>query len=191
LWLSKDAVTPYNYLAQEKPMGIREKMNAQKSAGFIVAGAFLLAATGILAYSQWPRHQFSGKTGFYSDDDGQTWFIDSVYKTVPFDHDGKQAYRAVIYSCQNGKTQFCAYLMRHEAGDKKKLDDAVAQAAQQGKPPSSVGLFENKQILGEMEIKAPGPGHSWEPLSSQAGTDEINSVLANHNDGTLDIVYAE
>ncbi len=157
----------------------------------MVAAIFLLTAAGILLYTQLPKHQFSGKTGFYSDDDGQTWFIDSVYKTVPFDHNGTQAYRAVIYSCQNGKVQFCAYLMRHNAQDKKRLDDALSQAVQQDKPPSSIGLFEDKGILDHMEVKAPGPGHSWEPLKSQAATDEINSVLANHNDGTLDIVYAE
>ena len=172
-------------------MGVREAINTKRNIGYAIGGAFLIIAIAILAYTEWPQHHFSGKTAFYSDDDGQTWFIDSVYKTVPFDHNGKPAYRAVIYSCDNGKTKFCAYLMRHKAEDKKRLDDAVAQAAQQGNPPSSVTLFEDKTILDEMEIKPPGPGQNWISLLNPKATDEINTVLGPHADGTLDIVYAE
>jgi hypothetical protein len=117
-------------------MGIREKINAKKSAGYGLAALFLLAAGGVLAYTQWPQHRFAGKTAFYSDDDGQTWFIDTVYKSTPFDHNGKQAVRAVVYSCENGKTKFCAYLMRDTPEDKKRLDDALATAAHAGNPPS-------------------------------------------------------
>jgi hypothetical protein len=172
-------------------MGVREKINAKKSLGYGLSIAFILVAASVLAYTQWPEHRFAGKTSFYSDDDGQTWFIDSIYKSTPFDHNGKQAYRAVIYSCENGKTKFCAYLMRDRPEDKKRLDDAVAQAAQQGNPPSSVALFEDKGIINDMEIKQPGPGHDWVPSLSSKATNEINTSLAPHADGTLDIVYAE
>jgi len=172
-------------------MGVREKINTKKSLGTAFAVALLLAAVGVLAYSNWPQHRFAGKTAFYSDDDGQTWFIDTIYKSTPFDHNGKQAYRAMIYSCESGKTKFCAYLMRDKPEDKKRLDDAVAQAAQQGNPPSSVTLFDDKGILNDMEIKQPGPGHDWFPSLSPKAVDEINASLAPHADGTLDMVYAE
>jgi phosphatidylserine/phosphatidylglycerophosphate/cardiolipin synthase-like enzyme len=151
----------------------------------------LLGAAGILAYSEWPEHRFAGKTTFYSDDDGQTWFIDSVYKTTPFDHDGKQAVRAVIYSYDHGSKRFCAYLMRHNASDKKRLDDALAEAAREGKPASSITLFGNLKILNNMEVKQDGSGHSWVPVNSTAGADVVNAGLIDHNDGTLDVVYAE
>lgn len=172
-------------------MGVRETLNQKKSVGVVLAVVFLLAAAGILVYTQWPEHHFSGKTAFYSDDDGQTWFIDSVYKATPFDHNGKPAVRAIIYSYDSGSKRFCAYLMRDKASDKKLLDDAVAQAATQDKPPSSVTLFDDKRILNEMEIKEPGPGHNWVGILSQAGMDATNDSLAQHADGTLDIVYAE
>jgi hypothetical protein len=77
-------------------MGVRETLNKKKSLGIAVAVIFLLLASGYLTYSEWPEHHFSGKTAFYSDDDGQTWFIESVYKTTPFDHNGRQATRARI-----------------------------------------------------------------------------------------------
>lgn len=172
-------------------MGVRETLNKHKSLGTVLATVFLVGAAGILTYSQWPQHRFAGHTAFYSDDDGQTWFIDSVYKTTPFDHDGKQAVRAVIYSYDHGDKRFCAYLMRHKASDKKLLDDAIAEAAQQGKPPSSVTLFGSQQIQNDMEIKQPGSGHPWVSILGPEAADVMNATLQEHDDGTLDLVYAE
>jgi hypothetical protein len=172
-------------------MGVRETLNKQKWVGAAFAAVLILAAGGLVTYTEWPQHHFSGKTAFYTDDEGQTWFIDSVYKTTPFDHDGKQAVRAVIYSYEHGGKQFCAYLMRDNPSDKKRLDDAVATAAAAGKPPSSVDLFENQGILNNMQIKQLGPGHPWVPILGPDGSNVTTVGLESHDDGTLDIVYAE
>jgi hypothetical protein len=172
-------------------MGVRETLNKKKSLGIGLAAIFLLGAAFLLTYTEWPQHHFSGHTAFYSDDDGQTWFIDSVYRTTPFDHNGKQAVRAMIYSCDHGNTKFCAYLLRHKASDKKRLDDALAEATREGKPPSSITLFGDQGIQNGMEIKQPGSGHPWVSILGPQGLDVTNAVLKDHDDGTLDIVYAE
>lgn len=172
-------------------MGVREAINKKPWLSVGLAICFLGSAFGVIVYSQWPEHHFSGKSAFFSDDDGNTWFIDSVYKTAPFDHDGKQAVRAVIYSYDHGSKEFCAYLMRYKASDNKRLADALADAAKAGKPPSSVQLFEDKGILDSMEVKQPGPGHPWVAVLSPEGSDAANAVLKNYDDGTLDVVYPE
>jgi hypothetical protein len=172
-------------------MGVREALNKNKFAGVGVAVLFLVAASAFLAYTEWPQHHFNGRTMFYSDDDGQSWFIDSAYRATPFDHNGKQAVRAVIYSCNHGKTRFCAYLMENSADDKKQLDAAVADAAKNGQPPSSVNLFGSLGIQNDMLVKEPGAGHSWVPALGPAGQQVVTDGLKDHDDGTLDLVFAE
>ena len=146
-------------------MGVRETLNKQKWVGAALAAFLILAAGGILTYTQWPQHHFSGKTAFYTDDEGQTWFIDSVYKTTPFDHDGKQAVRAVIYSYDHGGKQFCAYLMRDNPSDKKRLDGAVSGGGQPRASRHHRWIYSSDLgILNNMQIKQPGPGHPWVPI---------------------------
>jgi hypothetical protein len=172
-------------------MGVRETLNKKQSVSVGLSILFVVLAAGIIVYSRMPEHRFAGKTSFYSDDDGSTWFIDSYYKSTPFDHNGNQAVHAVIYSYDHGNKTFCAYLMRHSAADKKRIDDAVADAARQGKPPSSVGLFEDKGIANDMEIRQPGPSHPWVAVQGPDAQGVEDAVLKDHDDGTLDIVYAE
>jgi hypothetical protein len=172
-------------------MGVRETLNKKKSLGVGLGLLFLVGAGALLAYTEWPQHHFSGRTEFYSDDDGQTWFIDSAYKATPFDHNGKQAVRAVIYSCNHGGTKFCAYLMKHGDSDKKRLDDAAAEAAKTGQTASLVSAFGSLGVQNNMMVKQPGSGHPWVPVLGKAGADVVNAGLKDHDDGTLDIVYAE
>ncbi len=49
---------------------------------------------------------------FFTTDEGKTLFADSATLKPPFQHEGKVAYRAHVYSIDNGKTTFVAYLSK-------------------------------------------------------------------------------
>src|SRR5579862_39008 len=140
-------------------MSVREAINSRKSIGIAFASLFLVIAAAVLIFTQMPAHRIKGDKTFFSDDDGQTWFLDSVYQTPPFDRNGKTAVRAVIYSYDHGDKTFCAYLMRFTTSAKKRLDDAIAQAVKDGKNPGSVNLFTDRELnTSGVEVKLPGPG---------------------------------
>ncbi len=50
-----------------------------------------------------PKYSVQGV--LYSDDDGKTWFADSVYRVAPFDHNGKTAVAAQIYTYEDGRKE--------------------------------------------------------------------------------------
>jgi hypothetical protein len=95
---------------------------------------------------------------FYSDDDGQTYFVDSVDKLFPFDHNGKQAYRAYVFKCGDGTT-FVGYLARYTDSAKSRLQELMArpynEVAQQIADAESAGT----------EVKKPGDS-TWYPQTS-------------------------
>jgi len=174
-------------------MGVREAINTKKSFGIGFSVLLMLIAGSIIAYTQWPQHRPKGDKAFYSDDDGQTYYKDSIYLVPPCDHNGKTTVRAVVYSYDGGHEQFCAFLQRYTQDAKKRIDDAVADAARQGKPPSTVALFNDLGIFRSgLEIKLPGAGHPWVPSQGPDATAVMNEVLKDHtNDPTLDMVIAE
>src|SRR5439155_23406719 len=77
----------------------------------------------VLAASTWSSHRAAPSgpitRGCFSDDDGKTYFADDVYKAYPFDHNGKQAYRAYVYRAGSG-TPFVGYLGREGGMEVKK-----------------------------------------------------------------------
>jgi hypothetical protein len=108
-------------------MGLREKL--QKKPYLIFLGIFILICVVVILIELSGRRPstaaFLGK-GFYSDDDGATWFMDDVSKGSPFDHNGKQAYRAMVYRCAGGKP-FVAYLGKYSDKQKAQMDAETAQ----------------------------------------------------------------
>jgi len=49
---------------------------------------------------------------WYTADDGRTWFAGPGNKVVPFEHEGKQAYRCYVWTFDGGKTKFVSHLER-------------------------------------------------------------------------------
>ncbi len=142
-------------------MGLRETLNKNKSLSVGSAVLLFLVAGGYLAYSQWPERIPKGDKAYYTVDDGKTWFVDSVYKTPPFDYNGQTAVRAVVFTYDNEHKTFCPIVERYNTDIKKRLDDAIAQANREGKPLSSIALFNAPGTGFEMEVKLAGPGHKW------------------------------
>lgn len=118
----------------------------------------ICTAGGVIAFTMRPQRIPIFDKACYSDDDGLTWFVDSAYKVVPFDHDGNQSVRALVFTYAGGSKNFVVCLMRHGEKGRKKLADAIIKAEKESKPASSIDLFSDMSL---QEVKACGPNHPW------------------------------
>jgi len=153
-------------------MGIREKLSTQKVVSGGIA-ALLLAISALLLISQFhtPRRAKLSEA-YYSDDDGQTWFADSAFQVPPFDHNGKTAVIAEVYTYDNGSKQFCAYLAKYTDGSRQRLAAAFADAQAQGRSPGDVPLLHDPNFINSgMLVKLPGANNPWIPLSDARSID--------------------
>ena len=135
----------------------------------------MLIAAAIVIHSYWPEKKPDVNQSLYSDDDGQTWFGDTYYRAAPFDHNGKTAVMAQVYSYDDGKKQFCGYLTRYTADAKAQLQAALDNAQKRGQPPGTISLYQNQNLMNQLEVKLPGPNHPWVHYSDPKAM-EIRSV---------------
>jgi hypothetical protein len=154
-------------------MDIRKYLNENPLIGGAVAGGLVLIA---IIFGIW--YTMSGgepapntgkpdpSKGFYSEDDGKTFFTDDVAKSTPFKHGAKDAVRAYVFKC--GSTTFVGLLGRNtEIGRttpnaKLKGGDYNAIMAEATTPPT-------------FEIKK--PGGAWTPVTMKPG-DPWHAMLA-------------
>ena len=133
-------------------MGVREALNSQPKvvAGVVVAVIVVVAAVMYFTMSDGGAADIGGggTKAFFSIDDGKSWFVDDFKKVPPFTKDGKEAVRAYVYKCSNGKT-FVGYLERYTPSAKKTME---AVHASDGKGSN---LLPFDGIRG-IEVKAPG-----------------------------------
>jgi len=114
-------------------MGLRESLSSHKG---LAAGAVGVVAVMVALMAWQVGGTSSGASGsagelYYTDDDGSTTFTAAANLLPPFDHNGKQAVRAVMYSCDGGKSKFVAYLERYTVPAKQQIE-AARQAAKTG-----------------------------------------------------------
>lgn len=159
-------------------MGIRETLNEKPAIAYGGFGVLLLIAMGILFFYMRSSSSSTapvavtkppGDQAFYSDDDGKTWFPDAVRKATPFPHGGKDAVRAMVYRCSDGKL-FVSYLVRHtELGRQQK-----GSSLEIGRPQFAA------QAL--IEVKRPGAA-TWLPadLRNSAKVTEATGVTCPGN----------
>lgn len=131
-------------------------------------GITLVMVAGLLiAYQLHSQQSLAGNpaASFYSDDDGATWFTDSVYKFPPFDHNGRVAVRAYVFE-SNGK-RFVGLLGRYTPATVKLLRDRYADV-QQGRAKLSdldPVLMSDSTRMNGTEVKLPGPSQQWLPFN--------------------------
>ena len=143
-------------------MFIRENMRQKKKLSLILAIAFLFVAGGVLAYTYWPAKQASLSLAYFTDDDGQTWFIDQTTNLAPFEHNGKTAVMAEIFTYDDGSKKFCGYLAKYTPEARQRLQAALADAKSHGQSPGSVALFHDHTFMASaILIKKPGSGNPW------------------------------
>lgn len=137
-------------------MSVREALQDRR-VGSVVAGVLLLIAGAIAFATLRPSRSLPNlKKAFYSDDDGQSYFTDSAFKIAPWDHDGKTAVLAAVYSEDGHK--YVAFLRRFKPDAKKKLE--ASYAADPDNPVKTLDLMAALGA-GATEVKVPGPNHPW------------------------------
>ncbi|HWB53775.1 MAG TPA: hypothetical protein VG722_06270 [Tepidisphaeraceae bacterium] len=114
-------------------------------------------------------------------DDGQTVFVDSARRIAPFDHDGKPADRAYMYTCDGGKTRFVGYLEHFTQSGKAKLVQEVADfdSGKRHSPPMAGP--------DDIEVRKPGPSNSWINRSDPRAEQVVR--VSCPNGGTAEPVF--
>jgi hypothetical protein len=143
-------------------MAIREAIGRQKKIVAIASVLVIVAVAGFLFWQLGGVTKISDESlsipkMWYTSDDGKTWFADAGDRVYPFDHNGKQAYRCYVWSCDGGKTKFVSHLER--------LKPALWRERQ-----ASGRLRSEDLALSPLDVKLPLSGESgWMDFSSQAG----------------------
>ncbi len=134
-------------------MGIRETLNQKPGITTGATAAIIFVALGIIVW-QLLAGGSSGSGGgigsnkyFFSDDDGKTWFADDTTKLPPFDHNGKPAYQAFVWTCDGGKTLFCSHLLRFtEEAKKKRMEARQKTPAGAGDPTLAMADVQGREV---------------------------------------------
>ena len=98
-------------------------VDLKKRLGPGIAGVLLVGGAILVGY-QLMREKTNvvaaQKSAFYTDDE-KTFFKDDVNKIFPFDHNGKQAYRADVFKGPDGK-EFVGLVYRLTDGGKREME---------------------------------------------------------------------
>jgi hypothetical protein len=140
-------------------MGVRQWLN-QQNRMVVLAGAVGIIVIVVACLTVLQRGSNRGDGGraedggaakaFFSIDEGKTWFREDARKIPPFTRDGKEAVRAYVYKCDDGK-EFVGFVERYTPELKRKLEAADANGGGDGPM-----LDAAKGI----EVKGPGQA-SW------------------------------
>jgi len=139
-------------------VGIRETLNQNPGLTTGVTAGIIILALVLIIWSNLSGGGSASNGGsvsklYYSDDDGKTWYADDVSKVPPYDHNGKQAVRAHVYKCKDGKL-FVGYLEELNSDYRTKLEKAKSA-------PGGRGALLEDAMIGGMEFKKPGPNNKW------------------------------
>jgi hypothetical protein len=141
-------------------MRVRDAMNERPALGIGVGAGVILIAIFFMfvrMHGGGAGTELLPKSAWYTDDDGQSFFVDSADKVSPFDHKGKVAVRACYYTCDGGKTKFLSHLERFTAEGKKAAEETLAKGYKL--------IFRNG-----VQVKKPGaPESEWADLQSPQG----------------------
>jgi hypothetical protein len=127
---------------KEQTVGIRETLNQNPGITTgATAGIIIIALGFIIWQTTGGEGSYSGPTKrYYVDDDGKSEpFLDSVDKIAPFDHNGKQAVLAHVFTCDGGKTKFIGYVERYTPDAKAKLEKARTNP-KEAPPPEDMAI---------------------------------------------------
>ena len=138
-------------------MDLRQQINKRPAAA-ITAMAGILVVVVAFAILQ-IRNSRSGPAvsdrAFYTVDDGATLFVDSANRNPPFQHEGREAVLARVFTCDGGKHQWVQYLEKYSDQAKGQLDSPQSQ----GPPPERPG---NTGPMSGLLVKRPGDS-AWVP----------------------------
>jgi hypothetical protein len=137
-------------------MDIRKSINSSPAIAIGLALLVVLACGWFLWRDMQPAGPRPATSGFFTVDEGQTWFTDDLNRIAPFDKDGKPAVRVYLFECEGSDKPVVGYLERYTTKGKAAFEKYRAeQKAKPGVMPASLGEFAS---LGPaaMEVKRPG-----------------------------------
>jgi len=155
-------------------MGVREDLNNNKKLGIGVGIA--IVAVGIVALA---IQMGGGRTdavvaavnAFYTDDGGASFFRDDVCRISPFDHNGKQAYRADVFRGADGR-QFVGLIYRHTDSGRKEMQGYLPN-----KSKDSDGAARRSLEQRAMQVKlVKAPETAW-VLNDDVTTERLQSTV--------------
>ena len=142
-----------------------------------VAAAVLIIGMGLLGYQFFGGRQTvsapARSTAFFTSDDGKTFFKDDVNKMVPFDHNGKPAYRADVFQGADGK-QFVGLIYRHTDSGRKEIEAYFAT-----KPKDPDGNARQIMERGRMQVKTVGSGDKGWMLNDEVTMERLQSSVTD------------
>jgi len=114
---------------KEHPVGIRETLNQNPAITTGATAVIILVALGFIVYQLVGGGPSIPSESYYTTDVSSpeaalaALFVDDISKIPPFEKGGKDAYRAQVFTCDNGKTKFVAYCERYTPEAKQKMNE--------------------------------------------------------------------
>lgn len=145
-------------------MGLREILNRnpRTTAAVAVAGTIILLLAVVVWFGRntadaGGRRTSSDPKAWYTIDDGRTWFSGAANQIVPFDYQGKRAYRCHVWTCDGGRTEFVSHLERLTETARRQLAGKTQ--------------FDPLELVPRsLEVKPPLTGEGqWVPMESPQG----------------------
>jgi hypothetical protein len=126
---------------------VREKLS-NSNVGVAIGVILILASAVYIWSSLKPPSHPNPFNKFYTDDEGQTYFKDQAFKFPPFDHNGKTAYEAMVFT--DGAHTYVGGMRRYTPATKKHLEDVYAASG----PTVTLQLMQSPGIfLDGSEVK--------------------------------------
>jgi hypothetical protein len=95
---------------------VEETTNKKPVVIVVACCVALIVSAWVIVRSLRPRApETVGQHLYYTDDDGETWFVADNKAKPPFDHNGKEAVCVFLYSCDGGKTKYVSYLLKFDS----------------------------------------------------------------------------
>ena len=160
-------------------MGIRNVLDKYPYATIGVSALLIVSSVGLIVLQHSAPSIPYAKQAFYSIDDGQTWFADSVDQISPFDYNGKVAVRAYVWKCKG--REFVNYLERRTDEGKRKLEALRQRGAVNTDVMQAIDLT-------ALQIKKPGDAQ-WHFQKDPKFTLIVTPACPNGSQDDLEPVY--
>jgi hypothetical protein len=164
-------------------MGVREQLRDHPRVAAVVATLLVIAGGSLLYLQVAGGTVVSGppRKLFVTVDDGKTFFVAPAEQLPPFQHEGKTALRAYVFTC--GGAPFVGYLERYSDRAKALMLEGWKAQRESGAPPSM-----NPEMLNGIEVKRPGET-TWVRHSELARAAAIMNVRCpNQQDKAAEMV---
>jgi hypothetical protein len=105
-------------------LGIRETINKKPAHVAVIAGTAIIITFSLITCNFIPPSvdRSTIERGFFTTDEGATFFEAELSNIPPFTHEGREALRAHVYRCVSQKHDFVLYLEKYEPQTKLRLE---------------------------------------------------------------------